>query len=46
MPLDEVMQRLAAESGKSFDPKVVDVLKRRYRSLENLALKKSAEDGI
>ena len=42
MPLDEVMQRLAAESGKSFDPKVVDVLKRRYRSLENLALKKSA----
>src|SRR3984885_626049 len=46
MPLDEVMQRLAAESGKSFDPKVVDVLKRRYKSLENLALKKSAEDGI
>src|ERR1700729_1528880 len=46
MPLDEVMQRLAAESGKSFDPKVVEVLKRRYKSLENLALKKSAEDGI
>src|SRR6202521_1121581 len=46
MPLDEVMQRLAAESGKSFDPKVVDVLKKRYKSLENLALKKSAEDGI
>jgi diguanylate cyclase (GGDEF)-like protein/putative nucleotidyltransferase with HDIG domain len=42
MPLDEVMQRLAAESGKSFDPKVVDVLKRRYKSLENLAQKKSA----
>src|SRR6202161_4446060 len=46
LPLDEVMQRLAAESGKSFDPKVVEVLKRRYRSLENLALKKSTEDGI
>ena len=45
MPLDEVMQRLAGESGKSFDPKVVDVLKRRYKSLENLALKKSLEDG-
>ena len=45
MPLDEVMQRLAAESGKSFDPKVVDVLKRRYKSLENLAQAKSAEDG-
>jgi len=38
MPLDEVMKRLSAESGKSFDPKVVDVLKRRYRTLENLAL--------
>jgi diguanylate cyclase (GGDEF)-like protein/putative nucleotidyltransferase with HDIG domain len=45
MPLDEVMQRLAAESGKSFDPKVVDVLKRRYKSLENLAQQKSAEDS-
>ncbi len=45
MPLDEVMKRLTAESGKSFDPKVVDVLKRRYRTLENLALAKSAEDG-
>jgi diguanylate cyclase (GGDEF)-like protein/putative nucleotidyltransferase with HDIG domain len=37
MPLDEVMKRLSAESGKSFDPKVVDVLTRRYRTLENLA---------
>ena len=45
MPLDEVMQRLAAESGKSFDPKVVDVLKRRYRTLENLALANSARGG-
>ena len=45
MPLDEVMTRLTAESGKSFDPKVVDVLKRCYRTLENLALAKSAEDG-
>jgi diguanylate cyclase (GGDEF)-like protein/putative nucleotidyltransferase with HDIG domain len=45
MPLDEVMTRLSGESGKSFDPKVVDVLKRRYRNLENLALARSAEDG-
>src|SRR6202034_3740173 len=36
---------LSAEAGKSFDPKVVDVLKRRYKSLENLAKAKSAEDG-
>ena len=39
------MQRLAAEAGKSFDPKVVEVLKRRYKSLENLARAKSTEDG-
>ena len=36
LPLDEVMQRLVAESGKSFDPKVVKVLEKRYRQLEKL----------
>src|SRR6201993_3743770 len=29
LPLEEVMQRLVKESGKSFDPKVVAVLKKR-----------------
>ena len=38
LPLNEVMQRLAAESGKAFDPKVVDILKKRYLSLEKMAL--------
>jgi diguanylate cyclase (GGDEF)-like protein/putative nucleotidyltransferase with HDIG domain len=42
MPLDEVMQRLLGESGKSFDPKVVDVLQKRYRTLENLAMAQSS----
>jgi diguanylate cyclase (GGDEF)-like protein/putative nucleotidyltransferase with HDIG domain len=41
MPLDQVMKQLAQESGKSFDPQVVNVLIRRYRSLENLAKAKS-----
>jgi diguanylate cyclase (GGDEF)-like protein/putative nucleotidyltransferase with HDIG domain len=36
LPLEEVMQRLSAESGKSFDPKVVKVLEKRYRQLEKL----------
>ena len=31
LPLEEVMKRLSAESGKSFDPKVVSVLERRYK---------------
>lgn len=45
MPIDEVMKRLTTESGKSFDPKVVEVLQRRYRSLENLAIAQSAQNG-
>jgi len=38
------MQKLAAESSKSFDPKVVDVLQKRYIQLERLAVSKSAAD--
>jgi diguanylate cyclase (GGDEF)-like protein/putative nucleotidyltransferase with HDIG domain len=44
MPLKEVMQKLASESGKSFDPRVVDILQKRYQQLEHLAIAKSAED--
>src|SRR3984893_5232579 len=36
LPLEEVMKRLSAESGKSFDPKVVSILERSYRQLEKL----------
>jgi diguanylate cyclase (GGDEF)-like protein/putative nucleotidyltransferase with HDIG domain len=44
MPLNEVMQKLAAESGKSFDPRVVDILQKRYQQLERLAVAKSQSD--
>jgi len=44
MPLDKVMQQLSAESGKSFDPKVVDVLTRRYKSLEDMARAQANSD--
>src|SRR6266536_3016475 len=44
LPLKEVMQKLGAESGKSFDPRVVDVLQKRYQHLERLAVAKSSED--
>jgi diguanylate cyclase (GGDEF)-like protein/putative nucleotidyltransferase with HDIG domain len=44
LPMREVMQKLAAESGKAFDPKVVDVLLKRYENLERLAISKSASD--
>src|SRR5438105_5479626 len=44
LPLQEVMKRLEEESSKSFDPKVVDVLQKRYIQLERLAVSKSAAD--
>jgi diguanylate cyclase (GGDEF)-like protein/putative nucleotidyltransferase with HDIG domain len=44
LPMREVIQKLAAESGKSFDPKVVDILQKRYQHLERLAVAKSAAD--
>ena len=44
LPLRDVMQKLSAESGKSFDPKVVDVLQKRYQYLERLAIAKAGQD--
>jgi diguanylate cyclase (GGDEF)-like protein/putative nucleotidyltransferase with HDIG domain len=37
LPLDEAMQKVAAESGKGFDPQVVEALQRRYIELEAMA---------
>jgi diguanylate cyclase (GGDEF)-like protein/putative nucleotidyltransferase with HDIG domain len=37
LPLEEAMKVVVAESGKAFDPKVVDVLKARYVELEQMA---------
>ncbi len=41
LPLEEVMQRLSAEAGKSFDPKVVEILKKYYAQFEKLAISKA-----
>jgi putative nucleotidyltransferase with HDIG domain len=37
LPLDEAMAKVASESGISFDPRVVEILQRRYVELEKLA---------
>src|ERR1700693_2367415 len=37
LPLDEAMAHVVGEAGKSFDPRVVEVLHRRYVELEKLA---------
>jgi diguanylate cyclase (GGDEF)-like protein/putative nucleotidyltransferase with HDIG domain len=43
LPLEEAMRMVAAESGKSFDPKVVEVLQRRHRELENQVRQEAVE---
>ena len=37
LPLDEAIKVVRSEAGKSFDPRVVDVLARRYVELEQMA---------
>jgi diguanylate cyclase (GGDEF)-like protein/putative nucleotidyltransferase with HDIG domain len=37
LPLDEAMKVVIAESGKAFDPKVVEILAARYVDLERMA---------
>jgi len=43
LPLDRAMQEVAEQSGKSFDPRVVAILHRRYMELEKLALESAGE---
>jgi len=43
LPLDEAMELVAAESGISFDPKVVEILQRRYLELEKCAVSRLIE---
>ncbi len=46
LTLDQAMCELSAESGISFDPKVIQVLKRRCAELEKLALKSIEESSL
>jgi diguanylate cyclase (GGDEF)-like protein/putative nucleotidyltransferase with HDIG domain len=41
LPLDEAMKRVQAESGQSFDPRIVDLLARHYVELEEIARSQS-----
>ncbi|HYL76843.1 MAG TPA: HD domain-containing phosphohydrolase [Bryobacteraceae bacterium] len=43
LPLDEAMQKVVSEAGISFDPRIVEVLHRRYIALEALAQAKQVE---
>jgi len=46
LSLSEAMAEVAKEAGKSFDPKVVEVLQRRYMEFENLTIKNGQENPI
>jgi diguanylate cyclase (GGDEF)-like protein/putative nucleotidyltransferase with HDIG domain len=43
IPLQEVMNRLNQESGKSFDPKVVSVLQKYYASMESIVQRQAGQ---
>ena len=43
LPLDEAVGVVLQEAGKAFDPRVVEVLARRYRELEAMARARSVE---
>jgi diguanylate cyclase (GGDEF)-like protein len=43
LPLDEAMQKVVSESGVSFDPRIVEVLNRRYIALEQMAQAQQVE---
>jgi diguanylate cyclase (GGDEF)-like protein/putative nucleotidyltransferase with HDIG domain len=43
LPLEEAMKRVAAEANVSFDPKVVNILERRFQELETMARTRDVE---
>jgi diguanylate cyclase (GGDEF)-like protein/putative nucleotidyltransferase with HDIG domain len=43
VPLDQAMAIVAEQAGKAFDPKIVDILKRRYLELERMAVKQPVQ---
>lgn len=43
LPLDEAMAVVQKESGTSFDPRIVEILARRYKELEAMAHERGAE---
>ena len=46
IPLDRAMDTVKEKSGKWFDPKVVEILERRYVDLERIAQTHTTDDGF
>ncbi len=43
LPLDEAMAKVVADAGRAFDPRVVEILQRRYLQLEKLATEQTPD---
>ncbi|HEX7958594.1 MAG TPA: diguanylate cyclase [Terriglobales bacterium] len=43
LPLDQAMARVASDAGRAFDPKVIEILQRRYVELEGIARAQSQD---
>ncbi|HXJ40315.1 MAG TPA: HD domain-containing phosphohydrolase, partial [Bryobacteraceae bacterium] len=43
LPLDQAMGIVISESGKAFDPVIVDIIQRRYKELEEMAKRTGSE---
>jgi putative nucleotidyltransferase with HDIG domain len=43
LPLDEAMDKVVGDAGKAFDPRVVEILQRRYLELEKLATEQTPD---
>src|SRR3954467_12900934 len=43
LPLDDAMAKVVADAGKAFDPRVVEILQRRYLELEKLATEQTPD---
>ena len=44
LPLEKAMEVVLSESGKSYDPKVVEILNRRYQELDELSRREPAPE--
>lgn len=46
IPIEDAMQQISAEAGKSFDPKVVKTLEKQYLTLEQLARTQATQGPV
>jgi diguanylate cyclase (GGDEF)-like protein/putative nucleotidyltransferase with HDIG domain len=46
VPIEEAMQQITAEAGRSFDPDVVEVLKKQYRLLDQRARTQATQGPV